>query len=193
MSNKSSTFYPDNTPSKFTIQFPRRINLEGEWAVGLCKINFPNGFVHINNGEGTVCIDVDNSSRITTFIPHGVYPQTDAVIAVLNDDKILKQHFEFDYNIQTRFVTIKKICKQSSCPSHTIQLTEKLSIILGYPYVKNGLSFTKNIPSRTGQRPASIIKALPSLLYIYCDICAPNIIGDSSKQVLRIVSYHTDE
>lgn len=193
VSNKSREFYPSNNGGEFTIQLPRALHLDGEWSVGLCDMNFPMNFLHINPGEGCITLDAALPGGITVFIPHGVYQNTESVIDALNDLKILNDHIEFKFNSQTRFTHIKKICQDTPCVYHLITLTKKLSNILGFKYAETGLLFSKKVTIHVSEKPSSLLKALPNLLYLYCDICSPYMISDKYKQVLRIVPFDTNE
>lgn len=194
VSNRSTHLYPDNTTSCFTSHLPRTFTLQGEWVVGLCEINFPNGFLHINQGEGFVSIDPENEIKnFTTYINHGVYPNTEGVIWSLNENKDLKKHFQFNYDGQTRFVKIEKICKSTVCVEHKLYMSKKLLSILGFFNARHGIKFSETNFSQTGHTPASIIRGLPSVLYIHCDICSPHIVGHSLKQILRMVPFNSDD
>lgn len=192
MSNQSNEYYPDSTPSSFISQLPRKFEFHGNWVVGLCEVNFPNSLLHIDKNEGIVYLECGET--IITSISEGVYPQTDSITWALNEDVSLKKHFEFVYNSLTRFVTIKKIYKTKACQniSHNLQLGKKLSSILGFPYLVNGMEFTGNL-HKTGNIPASLLRALPRTFHVFSDICNSHIIGNSSRPVLRIVPFEQAE
>jgi len=143
VSNKNNQYYPNNTTGAFTTQLHRAFNLEGNWLVGLSEITFPNGFLHINKGEGIINIDLVNNNNFNINIETGVYPNTDSVIWSFNEDKNFIQHFELGYNTRTRFVTIIKKCIGKDCKKHKIKLTKKIANILGFTYQPEGLVFTE--------------------------------------------------
>src|SRR5579859_6445048 len=43
-SNASKKFYPNNSPSQFTVQLAERMTLDDRWVVGLVEIHFPLSF-----------------------------------------------------------------------------------------------------------------------------------------------------
>jgi len=73
-SNSSMDYYPENTVARYTTKLNTRIELEGEWEVGLAEISFPFEIENVLEGECYFYISetgVDVSMKIT--LPAGHY------------------------------------------------------------------------------------------------------------------------
>ena len=47
-SNSSLNIYPDNTVAKYTTQLRKRIELDGDWEVGLMEMIYPYSFTNVS-------------------------------------------------------------------------------------------------------------------------------------------------
>ena len=122
--------------------------------------------VWYNDGTGfkEMCID------------QGYYPSIEEVITQM--DKAIKSNGDdviiFQYNSITRRV------KVHIKPNYVLRLQEGLAQILGLPALEN-ISQTMTAP-----HAVDINRGITGL-YVYCDLCEPQIVGDSLSPLLRIV------
>jgi len=51
-SDSSTDSYPNNTASRFTVKLPDRIELDGDFEVGLAEFMYPHTWVNFDNSDG---------------------------------------------------------------------------------------------------------------------------------------------
>lgn len=191
--------YPGNRTSRFTTLLPRKYDLEGEWLVGLCEIQFPNSFIHLTQEESSIMFsfkDVDKKSQISNEcrIPYGVYTDIESLIRGINKNTVLAKHFQFSYDKTTNFVMIKRSCKFESCRAekHKLTFNQKLCQILGYDFVWSGIEFS-DLSLKIGRYPASLARGLPANLFIHTDLVSSTVFGNIRTPLLRIVPFNPSQ
>lgn len=50
-SNASPSIYATNTPSNFKVELPQRVDLKGDWRVGLLEMNYVNSLLNVRGGH----------------------------------------------------------------------------------------------------------------------------------------------
>ena len=53
-SSSSMQYFPDNKTWNFLTKFPRTLHLDGEWDVGLARIDYPDTWYNICEGKNSV-------------------------------------------------------------------------------------------------------------------------------------------
>ena len=81
-SNSSMELYPDNTLAHYVTKLPQRIELDGQWEVGLVEIQYPHSWYNIPEDcdrQMTIMHTLDSGLIETNIfhIPPGYYkPET---------------------------------------------------------------------------------------------------------------------
>lgn len=201
-SNSSATIFTDNTTTRFKTLLPNEWRLVGDWVVGLSEIIFPQTFSHIKSGsveEGLVTTTVrvmsqnkDTDEEATLIgvkgseenIPFGVYNTLEHLLAEINNLKGFREHFKLEKTSGSHIrveLQCRKECRERNI--HSLALSDDLNVILGIE--PQSLAFPRE--KKDTSRPASLRNALPSLLFVYTDICESLITGDVQTPLLRVV------
>ena len=175
--------YPDNTMTHYLTKLPHRIELEGQWEVGLVEIQYPHSWYNLQHHEGELAIysrpDGAGESEETVFrIPGGYYP---TITTLLNRIELEAQRalnltsaspVRFKYDEITRKVT----GYMTGCALH---VGTKIQRILG-------TSIAAFPPGQTTSAQVVDMDVLHSM-YVYCDLVQARIIGDKMTQLLRVI------
>jgi hypothetical protein len=179
-SNASLDVFPDNKTTEYRVKLPQPIDLDGNWEVGLYSISYPHTWytlrdisadTHFYYVEGTGWPSV-------TTMKYGHYKTMEEFTKGMND--ALKQEIGnntdiyLTYNALTGKVTVhlKPKCK--------LLLFGKLSLILGFGGKEVKID-------KTGESPHVVDLNIFSTIYTYCNIVQPQIVGDTSAQLLRSI------
>ena len=199
-----------NTTSQFRVRLPHEMRLVGEWQVALAEILYPHSW-------DNVTYDADDSTgsensvifaRIAeprkvyhSSIDAGHYDTAEGLLQALEYSKLsvarvlnakikmtkskeekaeLMEELElFDPNIELEYNKKRRRVIATGDGEWIIVLSHKMQYILG---------FNKKIISAGDlARYAPDVRGGIDSLYVYSDICEPQIVGDSLEQVLRIV------
>lgn len=191
-SNSSASYFPDNTTTHFITRLPQQLLLHGEWGVSLSDIQIPMTFLHLpktyetNYIISSTRIQKENDKKTDKhIIPHGVYRSVSEVIETVNSiHPMITQHFNFDIE-KNGYVSVRRSCVNCMNTAHTFYLSPGLSHILGFE--DKMYDVPQNEKKCVALKPASLISALPSVMFIYTDICESYITGDVQTPLLRIV------
>lgn len=181
-SNASMDIYPKNTSSTFQIRLPRTMYLKTQYEVALAEIHYPHTWSTFReNEEYYISCSKDDSSSTLIPIPKGFYRNINELInaihkqlrQTLNISGILPMKFEYD--VITRKVTIKV------AENYKVGLSKGISEILGFE------NYKKYTEDKVAPYQADIQQGFYSL-YVYCNICEPQVVGDYCVPLLRTVS-----
>ena len=82
-SNSSMQYFPDNKTSNFVTKLSRTLQLDGEWEVGLAKMDYPHTWYNIRKGKNSVEIYVPDKWFKEISIQPGYYEKVQDVIDAL--------------------------------------------------------------------------------------------------------------
>lgn len=174
ISDSSMQFFPDNTTSQFITQLPSSIDLKnGEWEVSLVNIIYPHTWYNIRKENNLFGFDLGDGKEIGRRIPAGCYENVPDVLKAMTLVSH-KNKIEFNYHSVTKRVTVKT---KEDCK---VVLYEGIAELLGY-YPG---SYTGTVHSPF----VADTKAGFSVIYVYCDLVEPQIVGDIQAPLLKIVS-----
>lgn len=202
LSDSSMEYFPDNTATRFRTYLPHDVRLTGTWVVGLTELQYPCSLLHIQNrDDGYVAFikgdePVDEQRKAPAYaIPRGIYENLDHLIKALNHLPQVGNHILFETKRHDHgYVKMFRVCEKNlTCKDqiHLLNLSWKLRNILGIDQDAggdNGLGFGEN-EKIAADRPASLARALPDRMYIYCDLCGPYVTGDVQTSLLRIAPF----
>lgn len=205
-SNASTDYYPDNAPAHFTTRLPHEWRLVGEWAVGLSEIQFPQTFSHIpkegsKNYVGMWTFkegsskSVENKKgadfeRVRASIRSGVYRSLDALLDEINNASPVAEHLEFTRD-NGGHVNVTQVCV---CPDteHRFTLSRVLCDILGFEY-RDDYFLLNSAKTLRSNQPAALSHGLPSVMFVYTDLCESHVTGDVQTPLLRVVPVDLDK
>ena len=176
------TSHPENTVAQYTTRLPSRIDLTGDWEVGLVEITYPRSYFNVDNDDCTInlyhgteqWIDADESTERTYTIPNGYYSNIRSIIEAI--EYLLAQGNESKVFFRFKnFVTIEVASMDT-----IVVLSDELSRLLG---------FTQNA-FYEGEHVAPSVPDLRRpyfLIYVYCDLVESTIVGDVRVPLLRSV------
>ena len=177
-SDRSAKYYPENTTACFKTKLSARIELDGEYEVGLAQLIYPHSWFNFNNTNKACYIDFvyenDNSS-IRVVFPSGQFTNEKTLAHVLNKwIKILNVEFTWDqWERKMKLVILNKdgIFKMSSA----------FSSLLGYDNTMV-YGFGEHVADRTFDLHSNL-----PMLYLYSDIVSYSFVGDTQAPLLRVV------
>lgn len=179
ISDSSKHFFPDNKISQFTTQLPAPIHLSnGEWEVGLVDIIYPHTWYNIRSDNNLFGFVIDNGEVQGRRVPPGCYE----TIPDLLKGMTLASHknkIEFSYHPVTKRVTIKT---KEGCK---VILKEGIAELLGfYPGEYKGTAHSPFIADPKASFP---------VIYVYCDLLEPQIVGDVHAPLLKIIKVEGND
>lgn len=202
-SNSSMEYYPDNTTTRYTTHLPQSVSLHGRWAVALVELHIPMTILHVPpEGEQNFINFVTNaiqpsvSGSGTDFqkdracVPAGVYHSIYSLVESINEISCVAGHLRFSCT-RNGHVTVKRICAACEDLEHSFYFSHLLNKILGFDH--SGSITLQPKSTYTGERPASLVNGIPSMLFVYSDICEPYITGDVQTPLLRVVSSQVSD
>lgn len=168
-SDSSMAYYPNNTVARFVTRLPERIRLEGNYEMSLAEIIHPHTWYNVDNTDEKYWISV---SKERFVLQSGYYEDGAAVAAALNVSPDLK----FSFNESTGRFSL-------TTQSADFVLSEDLQHYLGF-----NLQIIVIGPLTIGMQshqPFDVNQGL-NLMYVYCDIAAHTIVGDTKTPLLRV-------
>src|SRR5436190_1882645 len=122
------------------------------------------------------------SSQIKSIkVPAGDYKNIEDLLRTMNRDTELLKYVTFSYAKATQMVEI-----YPSLDVSQVELCTSLALVLGFDPNETDL-----LTNRKSIRPADIYAALPSHMYVYCDLAEPQFVGDTVAPLLKIVNIDT--
>lgn len=173
ISDSSSHFFPDNKISQFTTQLPTAINLnQGDWEVGLADIIYPHTWYNIRDDNNLFGFELGDGKLQGRRLPAGCYETVPDILKAMTLTSH-KNKIEFSYHSVTKRVTIKTKDKSK------VVLHEGISELLGfYPGEYSGIFQSPFVADPNASFP---------VMYVYCDLVEPQIVGDVRAPLLKIV------
>ena len=188
-SNSSMDVYPENTLTHYQTKLPHRIELDGQWEVGLVEIQYPHNWYNI---------PADATRTITV-----VYVGEDSVTS---DDELLPFQFTIPPGYYTPTVLLERIKAKCLIGSNRTREEDRL-IQLEYdevdrtyvadthpylfdvgPHIASMLGLGINAIPLGPHRGLTAIDIDPiHSLYVYCDVIESRVVGDVLAPLLRIV------
>ena len=78
-------YYPDNKTSSYVTKLPKRLQLDGEWEVGLAEIKYPHTWYNIREGRNYIEISPPGSQHFDPIeISPGYYKTTGSIASALH-------------------------------------------------------------------------------------------------------------
>lgn len=192
----------ENTSSKFRVRLPEEISLGGEpWEVALVELQYPHSWNNISSDKYETVVGILQYNQILIksktaggqiyTIPEGYYSNIDLLTAAVHDElKIERDGFVIGKHFAINYDPVQdKVAIETDDEVVRIYLTPQISYILGYkdyPDGKRPPTDAKESNLHWADYPPDMTAGITSL-YVYCDIVAPQIVGNVHAPLLRIV------
>ena len=179
-SNASLDVFPDNKTTEYRVKLPQPIDLDGNWEVGLYSISYPNTWYTLRNlivDTHFYYVEGTGWPSVATM-KYGHYETMQYFVKNMNASLELEignsTTIYLTYSTLTGKVTVhlKPKCK--------LLLFGKMSLILGFGGKEVKID-------KTGENPYVTDLSTFTSIYAYCDIIQPQIVGDTSAQLLRSI------
>lgn len=208
----------ENTASDFRVKLQQRIRLDGDWEVGLAEIIYPNTWMNlssINEQNIIKLFHVPTRTKVSMAIKPGRYLSIYDLVSIINSAVLaksnemkenetlryvakevetilvevphqeLKTGIKFEYDRETRRVSVHldpEIVKH-------VDMSEQMQYMLGL--TKEQMKAISNVEKAKEVRAMSKVPDLRAgfeCLYVYCDLCTSQPVGDVLAPLLRIVN-----
>lgn len=183
-SNASMSDYPQNRLSSFRVKLNSPLQLQGCWEVALVELIFPtplmnapfsqsHGFTYSISGQG------EHRVHIRPFA-YKTINQLISYIKYFMTDK-QKTVFDIEYDNENDRVKIYNRLKQDLA----FNFPDRISLLMGFHpdvlYYTNAHNDTIWAPN------APDMSAGLTLMYVYTNICEPQVVGHKLAPLLRVV------
>ena len=185
-SDGSSDTYPGNTTSRFTTKLPERIELDGEYEVGLSEFIYPHTWFNFDNSRGQYWIGVKNNRNemLKFSLKRGYYVDGIAFAIDLNR-QVTRALLELHHiSAMVRFTFNPSSLKMSitgNAGRGWFVVSHELMKFLGFP---DGWPANPK-PHMTAKNLLDLNRG-KNLMYIYCDAADYSIVGDVETPLLRV-------
>ena len=177
-SNSSLGVFPDNKTTSYRAKLPQTIDLEGNWEVGLYSVSYPNSWYTLQDGSDTHIFYMDTSGVFQqAIIDYGYHQSMQDLVKAAN--KALAKNV--NDNIKSTYNTLNGKVTVQLKKGYQLGLIGRMSIILGF-----GDTDLKII-TKTTVSPNVTDLTVVSTIYVYCDIVDPQVVGDTSAQLLKSI------
>lgn len=174
-SDSSSKYYPENTIASFRTKLSDRIELDGEYEVGLAQLIYPYSWFNFYNKDGSMYVNVYNgvSEPQKIVFTSGQFHDEATLMKHLND-KIKISGFVFLWNPFSRKI---KLGIAENC---SLFMSEAFKTQFGF---KDEGSYLAGTHYST---PGFDLKESLRLMFIYCDVASYTFVGDTKVPLLRV-------
>ena len=185
-SDSSMQYYPDNTIAHYVTKLPERIHLDGDYEIGLAEIIYPHSWYNIDNYDDKYwfALTLVGTMSAKQYLPSGYYNSPDEFVTDLTEqakkafDNQVKFGAQFLYDGKTNKIVMQL---QSRHNVDGVTLSPALKRFLGF----YGDWTVAKEPYRIADRTFDLNAGL-ALMYVYCDIAAYTIVGDTKAPLLRV-------
>ena len=174
-SNSSSEYYPNNTVAHYTTKLANKIELDGDWEVGLAEILMPSMVDNVVQGRCYYDIYIGDEITCRAVLPPANYKYMDTLVEALH--KAQREVTE----IRQLVVTFSYMNGKISLQMHDqvkVQLSTDLALILG---VDEEMKYSGTTARYSTALDAPDVRSV----YVYCDILEHVAVG--RVPLLRIV------
>ena len=184
-SNSSVNYYPDNTLAHYTTKLANKVELEGDWEVGLAEISFPSEVENVIGGQCYYELYVNEVHIRTIYLPSHHHRRIRTLVEAVHMEERKQVPLQSHEPLLAEFSHAKgKISMRlHEHPDfhYAIKFSRDLARMLG---LDEDITYSQNT---TAKRVASLVAGSIHSVYIYCDILEHVAVGDTRAPLLRIV------
>lgn len=179
-SNASTDVYPGNSPSSFQIRLPRTMYLKNKYEVALAEMQYPHAWNTFTNVEDyQFQVELQNKERVTFTATPGYYKNIGQLVDDLN--KQFEEEFRENFCITFKHNVFLKRIKLILKDNCSVIFNQGLADVLGFEAYKLYSDSCDSIYHPDIYRGFHTI-------YVYCNICEPQVVGNYYVPLLRAVN-----
>lgn len=187
-SDSSANYYPNNTVARFVTKLSERIRLEGDYEMALAEIIYPHSWYNVDNTDGKYWFAAarkEQSKFGKVFIPSGYYESGSAFASAVNN--LLDVVFDPIDDCNVKVIYNETIGRFSltvrSTGSHVFVMSDDLQRYMGFDL--SSISVDAHSFSTIAKQTFDANPGL-NLMYVYCDVAAHTVVGDTKTPLLRV-------
>ena len=179
-SNASLDVFPDNKTTEYRVKLPQPVELDGNWEVGLYSIFYPRTWYTLRNSSvDTHFYYVEGTGwPSVATMKYGHYETMQDFVKSMN--ATLELEIGNSTTIYLTYSTLTGKVTVHLKPKCKLLLFGKMSHILGFGGKEVKID-------KTGESPYVTDLSTFTSIYTYCNIIQPQIVGDTSAQLLRSI------
>jgi len=201
-SDSSMKCYPENTVAKFTTKLPQSLTLEGEYEVGLAELIYPQTWYNINNFDAKYWIAIAEYGSLGIPLKRCVietnnYRDAEEFIKSLNDQ--MSSAFKDIEHVKLQFIYHKhsgKIeYKWKTSPTIALKRTDLEFFLSPKLQLRLGITDEFTCVNSSGSYMADeafVLNEDLNLMYVYCDVAAHTVVGDTMAPLLRVLNLNNE-
>ena len=190
-SNASMDLYPNNKLCCYKTQLPRTLHFDGKYEVGLVEIQYPNSwrtFHEENSYKVTIqhvpdFIDVRRVAFATVVLPREQYTTITELLTKVQEEvnKTARNNHWGQEVLTIAENELERKLTFNMSQTIFLRFSDEFCDVVGLPkgeFVGGTVHTTQRYDIRHGFHS----------LYVYCDICEPQFVGDVMVPLLRTVA-----
>ena len=179
-SNSSLNYFPDNRAANFKVKIPYLPDSNAVYECALTEIIFPNRYKNVRESSNEIRV-IDDGENVTEYkIESYYYPTIASLIKKIKE--VLPS------NVSITFDSVKERTRVQVSDGYSVQFGSDIARLLGFPSDKRIKSSNQVSPYHA--TPSGGL----STVYVYSDIIKPQIVGETTTPLLRIVNWnHTSK
>ena len=188
-SNASMDVFPNNTSANYQIRLPRTLYLKNNYEVALAEIHYPHSWHTFRDTDNYYITFQSTGEDFTVLrVTKGFYNDIQELISQIHKELLQLTKIENQADLPVRFgynkITRQVVLRVKS--GFRVNLGWGLAEMFGF---RPNVTYTKNKSSIV---PADILHGFYSL-FVYCNICEPQIVGDYYVPLLRAVKIEGED
>ena len=192
-SNASLDVYPNNTLTKYTVRLPRTLYMKEGYEVALAEIMYPVLWLTLKRSiDYTIkVLNVKEETVEEVYLPKSHYHSANDLVRAINHT--LRKYFESkDLDRQTVVLDLTNFSEMITFKAnygYGVEFSFELQDILGFSRNTLLTEFHdgEGVYEIEAQFPCNLNKSFHAM-YVYCNICKPQIVGDIYAPLLRTVA-----
>ena len=219
--SKSKEYFPNNTPSDFTIRLPERLEFNKRWEVTLRNIFLGNdmfniysdscwmkvsmvktvGFINLSKPPNPNIDDMVGQNEQHISMSDGKFSSIEGLSEYI-DQRFKEENVNLNMKLENGFIHLECYEPIEHTTSrakyvlkfYTLTVSPFLSNILGFDRTSNSkkeIEFDKNKTFLASYRP-NISLLVPANFIILCDLLTESVFGSKSIKILRMISSNYD-
>jgi len=190
-SNSSSEYYPDNTVARYTTKLANKVELEGDWEVGLVEISFPSAVDNVVQDRCYYDIYFGDETMHRLLLPPSNYNCMETLVAALYQEQYNVEGIEqlvvtFAYESDDVSPHMGGKVSLHIADDVKVQFSGDLALMLG---LDKDVKYSGDSERFSTSLNASSVHSV----YVYCDVLEHVAVGDTRAPLLRIVDKPKNE
>lgn len=182
-SNASLDVYPLNRLSSFRTKLNTPLQLEGQWEVALVELIFPTPLINVPYTSQGFNYMVKGENQVEVYVRPNAYKSIDLLIKSIKyfiSDKA-SALFDIEYYEEYDRIILHNRLKEEIDFVFPGRIALLMGFIPNQVYSSNAYNDTVMAPN-----PPDLSAGL-TLMYVYTNICEPQVVGDKFVPLLRVV------